>query len=231
MDSKDRKGPGKVSLIHWSSSSKLWCFIQVTLSWCQNAVLLVKPVNPGAVASESDVCRVDQKKPFYKCEAEPSGRQREGPLVLPLPSQRWRVLLPAGYQGYKRHCRRGGAEDNGDALSLEDDSEKVKDIAVENGGFEYDDGSTAEEKKKEEFNSTLWDHPDPQQGFMEVPLWSKESWKPAARTILFSIAFRILLARFACLQCPQITTDQQRLSLCGHLGVLWWDTCVENAFY
>uniref|UniRef100_A0A674MGM0 Ileal sodium/bile acid cotransporter n=1 Tax=Takifugu rubripes TaxID=31033 RepID=A0A674MGM0_TAKRU len=57
--------------------------------------------------------------------------------------------------GYKRHCRRGAAEDNGDALSLEDNSEKVKDIAVENGVFEYDDGSTAEEKKKDKFSSHL----------------------------------------------------------------------------
>lgn len=65
-----------------------------------------------------------------------------------------RVLLPAGYQGYKRHCRRGGAEDNGDALSLGDNSAKAKDLAVENGVFEYDDGTT-EEKKKDKFSSHL----------------------------------------------------------------------------
>lgn len=94
-------------------------------------------------------------------------------VLLLLPSQRWRVLLPAGYQGYKRHCRRGGAEDNGDALSLEDNSEKVKDIAVENGGFAYDDSSTAEEKKKDKFSSQLWDRQDPRQGFVEVSFGPK----------------------------------------------------------
>lgn len=100
-------------------------------------------------------------------------RQTEGSLVLLLPSQSWPVPLPAGYQGYKRHCRRGGAEDNGDALSLEDNSEKVKDIAVENGGFEYDEGSTAEEKKKDKFSSHLWGRQDPHQGFVEVPFGPK----------------------------------------------------------
>lgn len=65
------------------------------------------------------------------------------------------LLLPAGYQGYKRHFRRGGAEDDGDALSLEDNSVKVKDIALENGGCEFDDISNTEEKKKAMFNSSL----------------------------------------------------------------------------
>lgn len=55
----------------------------------------------------------------------------------------------AGYQGYIRHCRRGGAEDDGEVPALEDPSEKVKDFAMENGVFRYDDSSTAEEKKKD----------------------------------------------------------------------------------
>lgn len=55
--------------------------------------------------------------------------------------------------------------------------------------------------------------------------------KPDARMIVFSITFWILLDIFTCLQCPRIPTDDQRLSLCGHLWVLWWSTCVENVFY
>lgn len=77
-----------------------------------------------------------------------------------------RLVFSAGYQGYKRHCCRGEAEDDGEAPALEDNSEKVKDFAVENGVFEYDDSSTTEEKKKES-NTHLWNHRDFHQDFLE----------------------------------------------------------------
>lgn len=76
------------------------------------------------------------------------------------------AVFSAGYQGYKRHCRRGGAEDDGDVPALEDNSEKVKDFALENGVFEYDDSSITEEKKKDN-NTHLWGHWDFHQDFLE----------------------------------------------------------------
>uniref|UniRef100_H3DKD7 Ileal sodium/bile acid cotransporter n=2 Tax=Tetraodon nigroviridis TaxID=99883 RepID=H3DKD7_TETNG len=59
------------------------------------------------------------------------------------------IIFVGGYQGYKRHCRRGGAEDDGEVPALEDNSEKVKDFGMENGVFRYDESSTTEEKKKD----------------------------------------------------------------------------------
>lgn len=81
------------------------------------------------------------------------------------------VVFSAGYQGYKRHCRRGGAEDDSEAPALDENLEKKKDFALENGVFEYDDSSTTEEKKKDTISNThLWGHPEFHQVFWNFTL-------------------------------------------------------------
>lgn len=53
-----------------------------------------------------------------------------------------RVLSCTGYQAYKKCFERGSAD--GEAPSLEGGSIKGKDYAVENSGFEFDNGGNEE---------------------------------------------------------------------------------------
>lgn len=64
------------------------------------------------------------------------------------------VLSPTGYQGYKKHFRRGSDDADTEAPSLEGGPVKVKDLAVENSGFELDENDSSEEKNKDPGKNT-----------------------------------------------------------------------------
>lgn len=84
-------------------------------------------------------------------------------------------LLSAGYQGYKKHCRRGGAEDDGEDPSVEENPEKRKEYALENGGFEFEETSATEGQKKDTvYNTDLWDHHNFHQGCLEFHFGPKD---------------------------------------------------------
>lgn len=51
---------------------------------------------------------------------------------------------------------------------MEENPEKMKEFALENGGFEFEETSTTEGKKKDIVSNTdLWDHHDFHLGFLE----------------------------------------------------------------
>lgn len=81
-------------------------------------------------------------------------------LCIRVTTKLTRVVFSAGYQAYKRHCRRGGAEDDGDVPALEENSEKVKQFGMDAGVFAYDGGASTE----------FWGHRDFHQDFLEFPI-------------------------------------------------------------
>lgn len=115
---------------------------------------------------EKEIHRVDKKKAFIY-------ENKWWCVCAAITTKLTRVVFSAGYQGFKR-CRHGKAEDDGDLPALEDNSEKVKDLGLENGVFKYDDSSNTEEKKKDSISNThLWGHWDFDQDFLEFHIGPK----------------------------------------------------------
>lgn len=82
------------------------------------------------------------------------------------------VLSPTGYQLYKKRCQHGSADADSEAPSLEGDQAKVKDYAMENNAFDFDENSSNEVKNRDitHPNTQMWDHQGSYAGRKSVDL-------------------------------------------------------------
>lgn len=81
------------------------------------------------------------------------------------------VLSPTGYQLYKRRCKHGSADADSEAPSLEGDQAKVKDYAMENSAFDFDENGSSKVKNTDNSKNTqMWDHQRSHAGRKSVDL-------------------------------------------------------------